>query len=162
VKPRSNELVARRNALLERAQLAKAGQHQVSREALLRKSRFSDNAAEDAAIRTARLMTLSRTPTVALASYLEDAIAAGDVAGAETVRLEFASRIDADLEAKRRFAALFDTLEVPGAAEAESRVKRTIGLGEMVTVKLNELTRGHSDPMRRLAAHRMIGGGRAA
>src|SRR5688572_18224575 len=70
----AGELAARRSKMLARAELARSGQHQVSREALLRKSRFSENAAEDAAIRTARLMTLARTPTVALVSYLEDAI----------------------------------------------------------------------------------------
>src|SRR5829696_491837 len=83
----ANELAARRNAMLERAERAKAGQHLVSREALLRRARFDEDAAVDATIRSARFMTLSKTPTVALLSYLEDAIAAGDVAGAETVRM---------------------------------------------------------------------------
>src|SRR5829696_4082150 len=75
----ANELAARRNAMLQRAERAKAGQHLVSREALLRRARFHEDAGTDAAIRTAKFAVLSRTPTGALVQHLEDAIAAGDV-----------------------------------------------------------------------------------
>jgi hypothetical protein len=153
----SAELAARRAKMLERAELAKAGQHQVSREALLRRARFSEDPAADAAIRSARFMTLSKTPTVALLAYLEDAIAAGDVAGAEVVRVEFQSRTDKELELNRRFASLFDRVKVPGADEAATRVRRTIGLAEMANEKLAELA-GRGTPMRRLAAFRMMSG----
>src|SRR5688500_2039146 len=65
------ELSARLNAIRERSQRAKAGEHLLTREAILRKARFSESASEDAVIRTALFATLSRTPTGALVRHLE-------------------------------------------------------------------------------------------
>jgi hypothetical protein len=151
------QVAARRNGMIARAEQARTALPSYTPEAIRRNARFADDRATDASIRSARFATLSRTSTPELLAHLQDAVQANDVAGVEAVRLEFQSRSDRSPEVQKRFETEFEKLKLPQVAEAQRALNRTIGLTDVVNVQLAELTRGRADPMARLAAHRAAG-----
>jgi hypothetical protein len=156
------QVAPRRNAMIARAEQARAALPRYTVEAILRNARFADDPVADASIRSAKFQTLVRAPTPALQSYLEDEVAANSMAGVEVVRAEYMSRTDRSPEVDKRFQNEFAKLKVPQAENAHRALNRIIGLVDVANVQLAEFTRGRSDPMARIAAHRAAGAPRAA
>src|SRR5829696_3660250 len=152
----------RRNRMVDRGALAQQSLPHHTAESYRRRARFHDDPVTDATMRVAKQGTLSRTSTPELLAHLQDAVAANDLASAEATRLEFQSRNDRGPEIQKRFETIFAELKLPQAAEAQRALNRVTGLAGVVNSSLAELVRGHSDPMARLAAHRVAGRPRAA
>jgi hypothetical protein len=157
----SEALQERHRAIVERSNEAKALGRKFTPEGVRRSARFHDDPATDATASLAASMRLAKVPTGELLEYLSDAVEANNVAMVEAIRVEWTSRPDTN-DLRGEFTARFSKLQIPQAAEAARSLQRVQGLAEMSAVKLTELSRGSSDPMRRLAAFRAAGKPRAA
>jgi hypothetical protein len=143
-------------ALSERAEKAEALARTSTKEAELRRTRFHPDEATNAAMTLATFARLQRSSTVELVEHMEDAAAAGNLALAEAVRLEFRGRPERERnELRDRYVAAFSKLEPRQAAAAKQAIGKIRSLTALGQERFNAVTTGRSDPVARMNAARM-------
>jgi hypothetical protein len=135
----------RRN-MVQRAIAANNMQGSVDDDFLRRRSRFAEDDLADANLRTRFFALLERTPTFALVQHLRDAIEVGNVACAESIRLEFQCRED-----RREYAASFkmilEKIALQDPVEMRKRLASIRNAAEKIDARITDLLkRGQSAP----------------
>ena len=141
-------------AMNKRAATAEQMARTFTREAELRRARFHKEDGVNATMTLAAFARLQRTSTPELVEHMKDAATANDLALAEAVRLEFASRQDTS-EFREGYAAAFAKVQTPHADQVKATVGKVASLAALGRERFNYATTGRSDPVARMAAARL-------
>jgi hypothetical protein len=102
--------------------------------------RFAKDDAEDVNLRKRFFDLLARSPTAALVDHFQDAIGAGDIACAESIRFEFHCRADRQ-EYDERFDAMVAKTVLHIPVEIQKRLANIRNSADQVDARVTDLLR---------------------